>query len=104
MENPMDRLVPTLRSPLTGLLVTLLSACAGSRTPTPVAPAPAAPARGTGTTSHSRAMTLPVLEGFEQAVTRGTRTRSGAPGPKYWQQWAEDSLQAELNPISKRLR
>src|SRR5262249_12799639 len=79
-------------------------ACAGSRPAAPVAPAPAPPAKGTGTTTlHSRAMTLPVLEGFEQAVARGTRTRSGAPGPKYWQQWAEYSLQAELNPISKRI-
>ncbi len=99
----MDRLVTALRSPLTGLLVlSFLSACAGGgRPPAPVAPAPAEPAGGTGT--HSRAMTLPVLEGFEQAVTKGTRTRSGAPGPKYWQQWSEYSLQAELNPISKRL-
>jgi hypothetical protein len=103
MENPMDRLVTALRSPLTGLLFVSLSACAGSRPAASVAPAPAASTKEDGSTLHARAMTLPVLEGFEQAVTRGTRTRSGAPGPKYWQQWAEYSLQAELNPISKRL-
>ena len=98
----MDRLVTAVRRPATGLLfLSLLSACAGPRAPAPVAPASAAPAAGTG--SRARAMTVPVLEGFEQAVTRGTRTRSGAPGPKYWQQWSEYSLQAELNPISKRL-
>ena len=36
-------------------------------------------------------------------MSRGTRTKSGAPGPKYWQQWTDYRLQAELNPISKRL-
>ena len=97
----MDRLVTALRSPPAGLLVlSLLSACASGR-PAPVAPAPTASAGGTA--PHARAMILPVLEGFEQAVGRGTRTRSGAPGPKYWQQWSEYSLQAELNPVSKRL-
>jgi hypothetical protein len=44
-----------------------------------------------------------VSESFERAVTRGTRTRTGGPGPRYWQQWTDYSLQAELNPISKRL-
>jgi hypothetical protein len=97
----MDRLVTALRSPLAGLLaLSLLSACAGHRSPAPVEPAPAASAGGT---AHAKAMTVPVLEGFEQAVAKATRTRSGAPGPKYWQQWSEYSLQAELNPISKRL-
>jgi hypothetical protein len=36
-------------------------------------------------------------------VTNGTRTRTGKPGPRYWQQWADYRLEAELNPISKRL-
>ena len=48
-------------------------------------------------------MAVPVLEGFEQAVLEGTRTSTGAPGPRYWQQWSEYKLEAELNPVSKRL-
>ena len=48
-------------------------------------------------------MTVPVLEGFEAAVGRGTRSRTGAPGPRYWQQWADYKLAAELNPVSKRM-
>jgi hypothetical protein len=48
-------------------------------------------------------MTVPTLEGYELAVTRGTRTRTGAPGPHYWQQWADYKLEAELNPVSKRM-
>jgi hypothetical protein len=44
-----------------------------------------------------------VFEAFDRAVAQGTRTRTGAPGPKYWQQWADYRLEAELNPVSKRL-
>ena len=46
---------------------------------------------------------MPALEGYELAVNRGTRTRTGEPGPQYWQQWADYRLEAELNPVSKRL-
>jgi hypothetical protein len=88
-----------VRKPLTGiLLLSLLSACSTGR-PTPAAPAPVP---GGGAT-RARAMPLPVLQGFEQAVVNGTRSRTGAPGPRYWQQWSEYKLEAELNPISKRL-
>ena len=38
-----------------------------------------------------------------RALAKGTRARSGAPGPRYWQQWADYRLAAELNPTSKRL-
>jgi hypothetical protein len=48
-------------------------------------------------------MEVPVSEGHESAVAKGTRTHSGTPGPRYWQQWADYRLEAELNPISKRL-
>jgi len=82
-------------------LAALLSACSGGRT----TPAPTVPATGRGGdgTSKVRAMTVPVLEGYELAVNRGTRTRTGAPGPRYWQQWADYKLEAELNPVSKRM-
>ena len=65
------------------------------------APAPAAGHATAGTAV--RAMTVPALEGFETAVGRGTRTRTGVPGPRYWQQWADYKLSAELNPVSKRM-
>ncbi|MEO7986453.1 MAG: M1 family metallopeptidase [Gemmatimonadales bacterium] len=89
------------RKPLAGIiLLSLLSACSPGR-PTPAAPAPVAEPGGGAT--RARAMPLPVLQGFEQAVVNGTRSRTGAPGPRYWQQWSEYKLEAELNPISKRL-
>ncbi len=71
--------------------------CGGGRTPAPVT---AGGPRGTPTAS---AIELPADVAFERAVSRGTRTMRGAPGPKYWQQWTDYQLQAELNPISKRL-
>jgi peptidase M1-like protein len=79
---------------------TLVSACSGGK---PAAPAPT-PAAGHSTAGTAvRAMTIPALVGFETAVGRGTRTRSGVPGPRYWQQWADYKLSAELNPVSKRM-
>jgi hypothetical protein len=86
----------------TVLAVLLLAACSGGRS-APVTTAAPATTRGTDGTAATRAMTVPPLESFELAVNRGTRTRTGAPGPKYWQQWANYKLEAELNPVSKRL-
>ena len=86
---------------LAGLALTLASACSGGRS-TPATPVPAA-TRSTDGMPGARAMTLPALEGFEVAVGRGTRTRTGVPGPRYWQQWADYKLSAELNPVSKRM-
>lgn len=41
---------------------------------------------------------------FRRAVERGTRTLSGEPGPRYWQQWADYQIDAELDPTSKSVR
>ena len=91
------------RWPFPVLLLAVVSACSGRpATPTP-APAPASARGGTTPAPAVHAMTVPTLEGYELAVGRGTRTRTGAPGPHYWQQWAEYTLQAELNPVSKRM-
>lgn len=88
--------------PILGLFSALvLTACAGRTEP--ATPAPEG-GHSSGTTARvGRAMELPVLAGFEAAVAKGTRLRSGAPGPGYWQQRSEYRLRAELNPISKRL-
>jgi Peptidase family M1 domain len=80
-------------------IVALTTACSSARTDPSTGPAP-----GTTGTSTARGSTaLPVFEPHERAVAQGTRTHTGAPGPKYWQQWAEYQLEAELNPVSKRL-
>ncbi len=40
---------------------------------------------------------------FQRAVERGTRTRDGTPGPRYWQQRADYALAATLDPAARRL-
>ena len=87
------------RHSLAGLIVlTAASACGGSPPAAPVTPASAG-----GTTAASGSIGLPANEAFNRAVSRGTRTTTGAPGPRYWQQWTDYRIEAELNPISKRL-
>jgi hypothetical protein len=44
----------------------------------------------------------PALE-YAVAVTRGTRSAEGRPGPRYWQQWTEYDLDARLLVDEKRL-
>ena len=46
---------------------------------------------------------IPESQAFRRAVERGTRTRSGEPGPRYWTQFARYAMRAELDPASKRL-
>ena len=79
-------------------LVPLAAACAGRTATTAGA---AAPQR----LALERPIPYPVFEtqGFARAVERGTRTRTGAPGPNYWQQYAQYQLQAELDPAANRL-
>ena len=94
----MDSRTPTRRSLAGLLLLTAVSACGGSR-----AAPPATTASPGSTGSAAGAVEIPADAAFESALSRGTRSRSGAPGPEYWQQWTDYRLEAELNPISKRL-
>jgi len=74
-----------------GWTVALLSAAA-----VPAAAQPAQPARP---------RPYPVFEspGFVRALQQGTRTRTGRPGPRYWQQFADYKLSAVLDPAARRL-
>ena len=40
---------------------------------------------------------------FARAVAGGTRTRTGAPGPNYWQQTARYRIDAELVPSTSEI-
>ena len=77
------------------LLTVLTAACVslGSRHRTATPAATVAPARP---------IPYPVFEtrAFARAVARGTRTRTGEPGPKYWQQFARYRIDAELVPTT----
>ena len=56
-------------------------------------------------TSGSRPIPGPVFESpaFTRAVMRGTRTRSGAPGPRYWVQHPRYEIHAGLDTAAHRL-
>ncbi len=41
--------------------------------------------------------------GFHQAIERGTRTRSGVPGPRYWQQRVDYRIDATIEPSQRLL-
>ncbi|MDB4948408.1 MAG: peptidase [Gemmatimonadetes bacterium] len=59
--------------------------------------ATAAPAR--------RAIPYPVVPpaGFRAALAKGTRSASGAPGPRYWQQWASYRIRVRVDADGKTL-
>ena len=65
------------------------------------APTPATTVAATPT----RPIPYPVFEShaFQRAVTRGTRTRTGEPGPNYWQQFARYHIDAELVPSTSQI-
>jgi hypothetical protein len=74
---------------------TLLAGCAsGGRTAVPSGAQPAAAA--------ARPRPYPITETreFSAAVDAGTRTRTGRPGPRYWQQYARYRLEATLDPAT----
>jgi hypothetical protein len=77
-------------------------ACTGA----PKAYVESAPAPVAGPAAASeRPIPYPVTEpaGFRRAVERGTRTRTGVPGPNYWQPYTRYQLEAELDPAQNRL-
>src|SRR5215211_5758660 len=88
-------------------LLVLLPGCAAPRSdPVParigIAAEPAATlAPGTPARPVPSALVPPT--GFQEAVEAGTRTATGAPGPRYWSQWADYRLTASLDTGRKRL-
>jgi hypothetical protein len=47
---------------------------------------------------------VPVTDAFARALEAGTRSRTGQPGPRYWQQAVSYRIQAELDPRTAELR
>lgn len=45
---------------------------------------------------------VPPIE-YRRAVEAGTRAATGEPGPNYWQQWANYTIEARLLPEEKRI-
>ena len=52
---------------------------------------------------HPRYTGVVEPQSFTRAVEQGTRTRTGRPGPRYWQQYARYQLDASLDTATKVL-
>ncbi|HEU4562293.1 MAG TPA: hypothetical protein VFS20_30970, partial [Longimicrobium sp.] len=47
---------------------------------------------------------VPMSDAFRRGLRAGTRTTTGQPGPRYWQQGVSYRIRAELDPASTLLR
>jgi hypothetical protein len=84
----------------------LAAACMPAAAPPQPGPAtPGTPVAPAGATSPARPLPYPVVpdSAYRLAVARGTRTATGAPGPGYWQQWADYRLTARIDAAARRL-
>ena len=78
------------------VLSALTAGCATARTPAPqVAPPP--PAAGVP------ALQLEIPPDFQAAIRQGTRTTSGRPGPRYWENFASYTINARIDPAAHRV-
>lgn len=91
-----------MRTPVVVVVVLGVSGCASVarfRHPEqpPVPPAPIV--------QRARPAPYPIFEtkGFRRALEQGTRTRTGTPGPHYWQQFARYRINAELVPATSQI-
>jgi hypothetical protein len=86
-------------------LIALVAVLSGLGTCSQSVPAQTRPAPGLLESAAAPATRFAVFEdtAFTRAVRRGTRTRRGQPGPRYWQQHAEYDLEARLHPTDHRL-
>ena len=83
--------------------VVLLTAACASRGAS--GPPVETPTTATAAPALERPIPYPVdiPASYLTAVERGTRTADGAPGPGYWQQWAEYDLAVRLDTERRRL-
>lgn len=88
--------------PLT-LAAILLPGCAGAGPGTSETPAPAATQELQGPPARPVPYPVDYPPTFEAAIREGTRTTTGRPGPRYWQQSVDYKLSARVDPAAKRL-
>jgi hypothetical protein len=99
------------RAILAGVCALAIAACATSKPPASAPGASLGTARVSVPEWHDvpkdteRPRPYPVFEtaAFSRAVANGTRTRTGNPGPDYWQQYASYRIEAKLDPAANRL-
>ena len=79
----------------------LLTSCApgfGTETPSLASAGAEAIAAGSVESSPTTDLRVPIPRSFLDAIGRGSRTDQGVPGPNYWTQKVDYSIEAELDP------
>jgi hypothetical protein len=63
------------------------------------------PSAAVASVTARRPIPYPVVppQGYRAAVARGTRTAAGAPGPRWWQQWASYRIDVRVDADAKTL-
>jgi hypothetical protein len=85
-------------------LLLMLAACAPSHAPaTGAVPSTAVASTTLAEPERPRPYPIPVPAAFTRAIEKGTRTRTGQPGPNYWQQWTRYTLTADYDPATGRV-
>ncbi len=88
-----------------GALLLVVAGCGRGAPPPAPAPTPDTPVQAREAAHAQPAVTpIPVPEAFAAAVEAGTRTMTGRPGPRYWQQELSYRIDAELDPRTARLQ
>jgi hypothetical protein len=84
----------------------MLAACApGGRTAGPAPDGYETPVAAVATDTLRRWLRpVPTTNAYRAALAEGTRSATGAPGPRYWQNSASYRIQAELDPATAELR
>lgn len=85
-------------------LLLALGACAPATRLPPPLPPPAAAGAQADTVRVPPLREVPVPASFAAAMEAGTRTRTGAPGERYWQQRVRYRIDAELDPATETVR
>ena len=93
-------------APSFSLLLLLACAGCGSAVRTRTSPTPSVvrtPSSAAGEALRPRPYPVMETPGFTRAVANGTRTRTGAPGARYWTQYARYRIEAELDPATRQV-
>jgi hypothetical protein len=94
-----------IRSPrlLVPLALVTIAACASGGTERPRVESPPLPAATSASLERPLPYPVDLPRGYARAIERGSRSATGAPGPRYWQQEADYEIAVRIDTGAKRL-
>jgi peptidase M1-like protein len=93
-----------IRSLRKTILFCALAGAACSPATRPANLAPSSPTVAMDSTRRWNLRPVPMSDAFRRGLASGTRTTTGQPGPRYWQQRVAYRIRAELDPQTTLLR